>query len=491
MLHPDDIDETKEQLICYQCVGEEYLSNSIEKAGRPAKCSYCGKFAETYTLEAIAECVETAFEHHYYRTSEEPEYWQQRLLADRESSYTWFREGDPVIDAIEAAALIPRKAAIDIQAILDDKYSDFDAAQMGEETPFSSDTYYAERGGSDSKWRDEWRNFEQSLKTEARFFSRTAAGHLAKVFKKIDKLKTTDGRPLVVEAGPDCPIDHLYRGRVFQSDDLLLKALSRPDIELGSPPANFASAGRMNARGISVFYGADEAHVAISEVRPPVGSKVAVARFNIIRRLRLLDLTALPKVYESGSVFDPLFSERLDRADFLRSLGKHITRPIMPNDEAFDYLATQATADFLATENDPILDGIVFPSAQVQNGRNVVLFHKAAKVEPMAIPIGTDIDAYNNLSTEDGYEVDYRVTETVPPTPEQIDDTNSWIAPFLSSTTDISEEELEITLRIDQKSVTVHHVDWVNYHCTEYAVTRSRHTRRLNVPDVHNSDYEF
>jgi hypothetical protein len=67
----------------------------------------------------------------------------------------------------------------------------------------------------------------------------------------------------------------------------------RPDRHLGSPPSGAAAAGRMNARGISVFYGANDPRVALAEVRPPVGSRVAVARFEIIRPLRLLDLTAL------------------------------------------------------------------------------------------------------------------------------------------------------------------------------------------------------
>jgi len=49
----------------------------------------------------------------------------------------------------------------------------------------------------------------------------------------------------------------------------------------------------MNARGVSVFYGAIDPRVALAEVRPPVGSRVAVARFEIIRPLRLLDLNAL------------------------------------------------------------------------------------------------------------------------------------------------------------------------------------------------------
>ncbi len=36
----------------------------------------------------------------------------------------------------------------------------------------------------------------------------------------------------------------------------------------------------------------------------------------------------------------------------------------MPDDEPSEYLATQAIADFLATESAIRLDGIIFPSVQ-------------------------------------------------------------------------------------------------------------------------------
>src|SRR5260221_11974731 len=107
----------------------------------------------------------------------------------------------------------------------------------------------------------------------------------------------------------------------------------------------------MSARGISVFYGATNASVALAEVRPPVGSKVVVARFIITRPLRLLDLTALDDVRDGGSIFDPSLKGRLERAAFLRSLGQCMTRPVMPDDEAFDYVTTQAITNYLATDD--------------------------------------------------------------------------------------------------------------------------------------------
>ena len=126
---------------------------------------------------------------------------------------------------------------------------------MSEETEFADGSYYEEKGASDIEWREEWELFERSLKTEARFFSRFADAHLTSVFEGIDKMTTMDGRALIVDAGPGTNIAALYRARVFQSNKRLEECLMRPDQQLGSPPSLLANAGRMNARGISVFDG--------------------------------------------------------------------------------------------------------------------------------------------------------------------------------------------------------------------------------------------
>ena len=63
----------------------------------------------------------------------------------------------------------------------------------------------------------------------------------------------------------------------------------------------------MNARGISVFYGAVDIKTALSEVRPPVGSRVAVAQFEIIRPIKLLDVRVLEEVSVAGSDLSAAF----------------------------------------------------------------------------------------------------------------------------------------------------------------------------------------
>lgn len=481
---PEEInrDNPAAKRICYQCVGEAFLSEEIKRSGSQAECDYCGEVETSWMIGDLAVSVEKAFDEHYIRTSDQPGLWQQGLLADKDLNYEWEREGDPVVEAIEGAAEIPHQAAIDVTAILANKHASRHHDEIGEESEFERGTYYERKSIDSGAWQYEWWQFARSLQTEARFFSKAAAAHLASVFGGIDKIKTKNRRrPVVVHAGPRGTIKSLYRSRVFQSNSKLEEALGRPDLQLGSPPAQLASAGRMNARGISVFYGAMAAGTAIAEVRPPVGSKVAIAKFDIVRPLRLLDLPALELVMDGGSIFDPSLKARLERVAFLRTLGLQMTRPVMPDEEALSYLATQAVADFLATENDPALDGIIFRSVQVKDGRNVVLFHKAARIEELELPPGTTIDVHCFWDPdEEASSMDYWVSERVPlaskkPPPTKGEpDPLFGDFPFGDFIHSDQATERPATLRVDVHSVEVHEIDWVSFRSTKYKVSRHR-----------------
>jgi hypothetical protein len=84
----------------------------------------------------------------------------------------------------------------------------------------------------------------------------------------------------------------------------------------------------MNAQGISVFYGATDASVAIAEVRAPVGGRVAVAKFRITRPLRFLDLTALKDVHVMGSIFDATL-KRSARAGRVSADARNLDGPAL------------------------------------------------------------------------------------------------------------------------------------------------------------------
>lgn len=452
MIDIDDENDVSRKHICVACIEESYLKNYVEANGASHHCTYCGNIGQCVRIDTIADFVEEAFERCYCKTSCDPNNYETALIKDRESTFEWERHGEPIVDAIMYAAKIDEQPANDIREILDERHSDFEADKMGEETEFAEDSYYSFIGPSDDKWRQEWRAFENILKNEARYFGVAAQELLTSIFSNIQLCRTSNGKSPIIPAGPQCEISSLYRARSFQSNPELLEALKRPDLYLGPPAQKLARAGRMNAYGISVFYGATSELVAVSEVRPPVKSIVAVAKFDLIRAVNLLDIEVLSEIVATGSIFDKAHLNNLERAAFLQTVSKRISMPVLPDHEPFEYLATQVVAEFLAAKQDCQLDGIIYPSVQGDGtGRNVVLFHKSSVVEKLAID---NIEAWGPLSNgadDEEMDMSYSVffEKMMVSTPEPS---------FWEKT-----EDAHATLRIDLSSISAKKVEQVRY----------------------------
>jgi hypothetical protein len=456
MCAEEPILDTKERRLCFECVGEKFLRAEIERDGGDRTCFYCEQDRKTFSIGQVANFVYAGLSEFFDRPEQYPpdlEAQPEHMARDRGGEPP--DKGRRVADVIKEEAGICDTAAEDVRSVLAERYQqnpdlterqeDDVAEAIGVDQAgfFDAETHYVKRKSVDAwDFEGDWGLFEESLKRNTRYFNRTAEQILTTVFEGIDNYKTINGRPLVVDAGPGTELAEIYRARVFQTEGKLKEAMKRPDMRLGPPPSSDAVAWRMNAAGIAVFYGATSAAVALAEVRPPVGSKVLVGCFKVVRALRLLDLEALEFVAdEQGSIFDTGRIHRLKRGKFLRGLCRRISRPVMPDDQPRDYIPTQAVADFLATLASPPLDGILYPSVQVgymrpcyapgifgrgssAGSRNVVLFHKAAGVQALDIPEGTDISVSNgglsafglsgpdtDISVSHDPEVDYTVFE--------------------------------------------------------------------------------
>ncbi|WP_350597956.1 RES domain-containing protein [Pseudomonas sp. 65/3-MNA-CIBAN-0223] len=375
-----------EKQVCHECIGEKYLSGQIEVEGIPATCDYCAEIeTPCLSIVEIAGRVQTAIEQHYSMTPDGPDDYQSAWLRDKESDYNWEREGEPVQGVVAELLCAADCIAADILELLSDR---FDCRRPGDpdegETEFAHTSFYELKAHSHRDWDRKWQRLEVALKNEVRFFNQEVLDVLKSVFNNLHQMQFRTLDVAVVQVGPSTALEALYRAREFQSSLDLKKALESPVGELGPPPGKYARAGRMNASGISVFYGSEQAHSALSEIRPVVGSNVVVAKFSIIRPLHLLDLRALKTISFKGSLFDPSYAEEKQRIGFLSTLTDRLTVPVMPGEQEREYLTTQAVADYLAGMSEPELDGILFPSVQDGKGVNVVLFHKAALVEPLA-----------------------------------------------------------------------------------------------------------
>lgn len=441
-----------EKRLCSGCVGEAYLKSMLENTGEMRECSYCGAIGKTLSVREVAECVDAAIEHHY-----------QRIFEDG-SELPWHddtdqgEQGELVSDIIADRAHIAEEVAEDIRTFLKKRECLEDCSDPYDSTAYDTDARYERTEPNAAVYHNMWVQFENRIKTESRFSSRRSLETLDKLFKGIKEHKTSSGERVVVEAGPTGFISELYRARVFQSGDKFAAALKRPDMEMGPPPTMGVKAGRMNACGISVFYASRDVDTAIAEVRPPVGSRVVVAKFKILSPLRLLDVGALRSLERSGSIFNPEYLNQLQQANFLKTLSSRISRPVMPDDEALEYLATQVIADYLAEEME--LHGLIYPSVQTESsGGNVVLFPKAVRVKQMDLLEGTtfDVDFFN--AGEEVEEENYHVWEAVPPG-------------VVRATIEKKEGGTAPTLEVDLASIQVHHIMHARFSKESYNVTR-------------------
>ena len=197
--HPDNISERR---VCSNCVGEAFLRTEIVSEGENKRCSYCKNMGKTITIDHLADRIEAAVSQHFERTSTEPSDFEHLMLSDRESNYDWERHGEPVKDVISNLAEIDESITSDVQSVLESRYDDFEMAKMGEECEYDSESYYEEASVSISLLQSQWRSFEESLKTETRFFSPYAEETLSSIFDGLTEHKTWKGRRGVVDVGP-------------------------------------------------------------------------------------------------------------------------------------------------------------------------------------------------------------------------------------------------------------------------------------------------
>jgi RES domain len=146
---------------------------------------------------------------------------------------------------------------------------------------------------------------------------------------------------------------------------------------------------------------------------------------------------------------------------------------------ALEYITTQAIADFLSTDPAIDIDGIIYPSIQAGGGsHNVVLFHKAALVEPIEVSAGARTEVQFGYGAEDGWEVEYSVSEILeePSKVSKIGD----ISPGASLRPSSGYDNRTPTVRIDRNNIYVHIVRSVEFYTADYLV----HFRRIDLSNA-------
>ena len=366
--------------VCHDCIGDKVLAEQVEKRRNRAKCSYCSSKKPTEAMAELSSRIHQVVKEHY-----EPNPIFLQTPSDERTdgflSYCSDNFFDTKTVIAEVAKLDPQ-IADDVREFLFSLFAKDVNASVAGYNPYHPHMLYQEREGDPSEFRLAWWEFKNEIQHRARFFSTTATDRLGEIFAELDSLSSWWVGPAIREIKPGDIGSRFWRGRTFYSGPEMEEVPNTPAQEIGPPPESKARAGRMNADGIPVFYGALEKKTCLAEIRAPVGSFVVLGEFELLSQVRILDLRTMLISEWEVSHFDPKYSENRSREKFLREWVDEISRPVMPHDEAREYLASQAVADYLANRMDLEIDGMIFQSSQTGGtGQNIVLFNHACRVE--------------------------------------------------------------------------------------------------------------
>lgn len=398
------------------------------------------------------------------------------------NGYSWMDGGDSAQIVIGNELIVDEDIANDIYDGLCESYNRYDDCDPA---VYNDDYIYSSRGFSTGKLNQAWHKMKQSLNEEARFFNRSVKLFLDDLFSDLDDFKIGN------EQSPIKIIDQniqLYRARVFENNNEIGEALMHPERNFGPPPPELARSGRMNAHGISVFYGATTPDIAISEVRPPVGSRVIVAPFVSRKPLRILDISALDSlIFSRESIFNPATIKSLEKTAFLKTFSRKMTLPVFGKRQDREYLITQAIAEYLSISTKYRLDGISFRSTQVRKkskgrqhtseaGYNVVLFSKSSGV--MYSEENERLYKVNLMSNLE-HDAEY-FNPSIHLIEDERDDKNTWIYPLFKNK--------EKTLELITSGLTYYKIEGVSYQKTKTEIEQGLPVKNTSPIPSNNID---
>lgn len=355
--------------VCCKCIEDAHLRKLVddEAEGKDVECAVCGEAGEpTVTVERLGQLLEPIMREHFVVGP------SVKKFGENDSEW-WEQEGDPIAYWVQEVLgqYFDFEDAI-VRAVIDaDEYWPGD----GGEAYWDDTSMYVPKRVQTHQYFADWHYTLNELKHGRRFFSPSARALFDKLFDGVDDLKAWTGRRFIPVVRRLSMGTKVYRARVCGSRSLLKDILEDPLKHVGPPPTANARAGRMNAEGVVVCYGARDPDTCLAEMRPALGVEVALIAMETTRPLRVLDFSRLDHARggKALSYFQGDYTDQVERRTFLRRLHGLISQPIVPGHEA-DYMITQTMAEYLAHVHARSFDGVLFASVQRAGGTNIVLF---------------------------------------------------------------------------------------------------------------------
>lgn len=370
-------------LCCEECFAERFIKKFICEQNENADCEYCGtkdSSAADITLvgDFLREGLSRAYENmnssglrrDYFDGESVSEIVNHHEHVFSEKLYSLFKDEELLNDLISESG----------PDHLDYKDGEVDWLDGGAASLVTRDEFY---GPDHNRFSLSWEEFKWHVKHFMRFFDSesditTRAALLGPLTELIEKVVTT------IPAGTKLWRARKGSSRVEPKEPLLLQSA------IGPAPVEKSGHSRMSPAGISYLYLGDKPETCIAEIRPRVGSNVWLGKFELIKNMKIVDLSLVPNI-EVGSIFDPGYEHDMYWArTFMDNFTYEISRPYDKEEFVLDYVPTQLLSEFFRSQG---FEGIKFASSQFKDGYNYTLFLGPA---------------------DDGYPDEYRPETSIP-----------------------------------------------------------------------------
>ena len=342
--------------VCDQCVHDPYLAELVRDQAVERRCDYCDRRARkaiAAPASAVLDVIGRAIRIYYNDPTDAGVPYDEGLLV----------EPDDTNEVLQDLCL----------ACSDAFFEGVCGAFGGSMWVPAARGHWSSSQLSD-RMRDSWSSFEWLVKHQTRY-------HFAQ--QQPSDFQELSPTQLLVAIGSAATSLGVVQ-RLAQGTVLYRARVRHPGSEwtpdaktMGAPPYRLASAGRMNPPGISYFYAALERETAVGELAPAPPIELAAAEFVLRRDVQVLNLCDLPP---GPSIFDTDRNDELQWLGFLRGFSEAISQPVAKDGgEHIDYVPSQVVCEWFAqvygaSEEGARLDGILYSSAVVPGGRNLVLF---------------------------------------------------------------------------------------------------------------------
>lgn len=400
-------------VICKGCLDDQYLIKQMlfKENGQKQKCTNCKKVRICVDYKILAAKLKHVIRNHYSVAEQREIDWGYD---------NFYSEGENLQDVIENLI----GSISNIESIIDYICTqDAWDAKDGDNRFFENTEVYVNKRIYTDEFHKQWIDLVTELETRRRFFSDNARHLFDKIFQDVENMYAyqphSSGQGYSSNKVPVIRTitkgTQIFRARRADTDEECKTYVQSPYKELSPPPSKFAQQGRMNAKGVSIFYGALNSETCIAEMRSSIGNYLVLGSFTPAKDLRVLDFKLLESIVSEVSYFQPDARYQILRKQFLHKLHDLISSPIISGHED-EYLITQVLAEYLAYVRENNFDGISFESTQMNGGTNIVIFPKDGLIEFKAPSLDDDeeesvLDSFGLKFINDSVEV--RQTEKI------------------------------------------------------------------------------